>query len=153
LRQLAVGGSDHADVHADRPCPAQSLELLLLQHAQELGLQLEREVAHLVEEERAAVRELEATDLLRNAPRERAAPIAEEPAREQARRDARASPLDQRPPPAAAAILDRPGDGPLGGPRLAEDEYGGLGRCHDVDLFQNLSQRRTLSDDVVPWVH
>ena len=39
---------------------ADALELAVLDHAQELGLQLERQLADLVEEERAAVGELEA---------------------------------------------------------------------------------------------
>ena len=43
---------------------AQALELLLLQHAEQLGLQLRRDVADLVEEQRPLVRQLEAADLL-----------------------------------------------------------------------------------------
>ena len=45
---------------------AQALELLLLQDAQQLGLQRRRDVADLVEEQRAAVGQLEAADLLRD---------------------------------------------------------------------------------------
>ena len=40
---------------------AHALELLLLEHAQELGLQGGRDLSDLVQEERAAVRQLEAT--------------------------------------------------------------------------------------------
>jgi hypothetical protein len=43
---------------------AQALELLLLQDAQELGLEFERDVADLVEEDRAAVRQFEAAEAL-----------------------------------------------------------------------------------------
>ena len=45
---------------AARAVVADALELALLEHAQQLGLQLERDLADLVEEERAAVGELEA---------------------------------------------------------------------------------------------
>jgi hypothetical protein len=38
-------------VHADGPRAAHALEGLLLQHLQQLGLQLERQVPDLVEEE------------------------------------------------------------------------------------------------------
>ena len=43
-----------------RPRAADALELALLEHAQQLRLQLERQLADLVEEERAAVGQLEA---------------------------------------------------------------------------------------------
>ena len=81
------------DPHVDtlRPRAAEPLELLLLQHAQQLRLELERNVADLVEEERAAVGELEAADLLRDRAGERAALVAEELALEKPRRESRRS--------------------------------------------------------------
>src|SRR5690606_7205523 len=54
--QVAVGGCDHANV--DLPHLrglADAGELASLEHAQQLDLQLERELADLVEKERAAV--------------------------------------------------------------------------------------------------
>ena len=56
LAQVAVGGGDDADIGADRRAPADRGELALLQHAQQPGLRLERHVADLVEEQRAALR-------------------------------------------------------------------------------------------------
>src|SRR5215470_18942295 len=38
--EVAVGGGDHTHVDLDRPCSAQTLELVFLQHAQKLRLQL-----------------------------------------------------------------------------------------------------------------
>ena len=55
-RQVAVRGRHQAHVHLDRLRAAQALELLLLQHAEQLGLQLRRDVADLVEEQRPLVR-------------------------------------------------------------------------------------------------
>jgi len=46
----------------------QALELLLLQHPEQLGLQLVRNVADLVEKQRPLVRQLEASDLLVDCP-------------------------------------------------------------------------------------
>ena len=60
--EVAVRRRHQPDVDANRPGAAEALELLLLQHAQQLGLQLQRNVADLVEEQRAAVRQLEAAD-------------------------------------------------------------------------------------------
>ena len=58
-RQVGVGRADHAHFHATRGAAAQALELAGLQHAQQLGLALQREIADLVEEQRAAVGRLE----------------------------------------------------------------------------------------------
>src|SRR5262245_24092466 len=56
--QIAIRAGDHTHVGAQRARPANPLELLLLEHAQQLRLRLERQLADLVEEERAAVGEL-----------------------------------------------------------------------------------------------
>jgi hypothetical protein len=50
LGQVAVGGRHQAHVHPKRLGAAQALELLLLEHAKQPGLQLEWNVADLVEE-------------------------------------------------------------------------------------------------------
>ena len=59
-RQVAVRGRDHAHVDPDRAAAADARQLALLQHAQQLGLRARAQVADLVEEQRAAVRLLEA---------------------------------------------------------------------------------------------
>ena len=66
--QVPVGGGDDAHVDLDRVLAADPLEGLLLQHAQHLRLHLQAHVADLVEEQRAAVGQLE----LAAAPGERA---------------------------------------------------------------------------------
>ena len=60
LLEIAVGRRHHAHVDLDRLGAADALELALLQHAQQLDLHVERQVADLVEEQRAAVGQLEA---------------------------------------------------------------------------------------------
>ena len=59
LAQVAVGGGDHAHVHADGLLAAHAPELALLQHAQQLGLRAQRHLADLVQEDAAAVGQLE----------------------------------------------------------------------------------------------
>ena len=59
LLEIAVRGAEHADVHLDLRPPSEPAEPPLLEHAEELRLQLERQLADLVEEERAVVGELE----------------------------------------------------------------------------------------------
>ena len=90
-REVAIGRGDEPDVDADRLVAAEALEFLFLQHAQEFRLQLERNVADLVEEQRAAVGQLEAADLLRDRAGERALLVAEQLAFEQAGREWRRS--------------------------------------------------------------
>jgi hypothetical protein len=60
--QVAVRRGDHADVDADRLAAADALELALLEDAEELHLRVGRDVADLVEEDRAAVGQLEAAE-------------------------------------------------------------------------------------------
>ena len=60
LLEVAVGRRDDADVDVDRLVAADALELALLQEAQQLHLDGRRDLADLVEEQRAAVGLLEA---------------------------------------------------------------------------------------------
>ena len=55
-----MGGGDDAHVAADRRVIADALEHALLQHAQQLHLHRQAHVADLVEEQRAALGDLEA---------------------------------------------------------------------------------------------
>jgi len=64
--EVPIGGVDNPHVHFDGPAAAHTLELLLLNGAEQLGLQVQGQLADLIEEKRAAVRRLEATDALRD---------------------------------------------------------------------------------------
>ena len=94
-RQVAVRGRHQPHVHLDRLRAAEALELLLLQHAEQLGLQLQRDVADLVEEQRPLVGQLEAADLLADGAGEGALLVAEQLALQQPRGDGRAVELDE----------------------------------------------------------
>lgn len=48
--QVDMGRRQHPHVHLDRPATADPLDLLFLEKAQQVGLQLQRQVADLVEE-------------------------------------------------------------------------------------------------------
>ena len=62
LRQVHVRGGDQAGIGMHGPGASQPLEGALLEHPQQLGLQLEGQIADLVEQQRAAMRQLEAAD-------------------------------------------------------------------------------------------
>ena len=61
--ERAIGGRDQAEVDVDRFVAAEAFEASLFEHAQQLGLRHQRHVADFVEEQRAAVGELEAARL------------------------------------------------------------------------------------------
>ena len=88
--QIAVGRGDDAHVRAPRLRLADALELLVLQEAQELGLQAAARSRDLVEEEGAAVRGLHLARLVLDRAREGAARVAEQLAGQQLLREGRA---------------------------------------------------------------
>ena len=87
--EVGVGGRDDAHVGAPRARAADALELAGLEHAQQLGLQVQRDVGDLVEEQRAAVGQLEAADAVALGVGEGALDVAEQLALEQALRTGR----------------------------------------------------------------
>src|SRR5215207_11452990 len=60
--EVAVSGSDYAYVNFNRMTSSYSFKLTFLQHAQELGLHVQRELTDLVEKKRSAVRNLKSSD-------------------------------------------------------------------------------------------
>ena len=61
--QIAMRRHHHAHVHRDRFVAADALDLAFFQHAQQLGLHVQRHVADLVEKNRAVIRLLEFSDV------------------------------------------------------------------------------------------
>ena len=89
--QVAVGRGDQPHVGLDCLVASDPLERLLLQQAQDLGLQARRHVADLVEEERAAVALLELADAAAVGAGEGALLVPEQLALQQGLGDGRAS--------------------------------------------------------------
>ena len=127
--QVAVRRGDDAHVDAQAARAADALELALLQHAQQLRLRLERQLADLVEEQRAAVGELEAAAALLDRAGEGALLVAEELALEQLARQRGAVELDERALAARALLVDRARDELLAGAGLALDQHGAVRRA------------------------
>src|SRR6185295_4799609 len=83
LRQVEIRCCDDSDIHLNGSRAAQALELLFLQDAEQLGLQLEWQVADLIQEQRALIRQLESAGGLGERSREGAALVTEQLAFEQ----------------------------------------------------------------------
>src|SRR5439155_22887477 len=116
---------DDADVHAERLRPAEPLELTLLKHPEDLGLGHRREVRDLVEEQGAAVGELEAALLPPRRAGERALLVAEQLRLEQRLGQRRTVLRDERPAAPRRARVDRARDELLARAALALDEHCG----------------------------
>src|SRR4030095_17201359 len=76
--EVTIGGGHDPHVDLDGPRAAETLELARLEHAQDLWLRDQREVGHLVEEERAPAVHLEAAFLAAGGAGERALLVAEQ---------------------------------------------------------------------------
>src|SRR4051812_10476119 len=61
MAEVHMGRRDHTDVDLPNALPAHSSDASGLQRAEKLGLQVERQTADLVEEDRASISELEQT--------------------------------------------------------------------------------------------
>ena len=152
LGQVAVGGRHHPHVDADRLVAAHPFELTLLQHTQQLHLCLQGQLADLVQEQRAAVGQLEAALVLANRARERALLVPEQLAFDEAGRDGRAVDLHQQPLAPRAGLVDRPRDQLLAGSGLARDEDGGVGRRDHGDALHGVAQARRAAHDLAAFV-
>src|SRR6185295_3769609 len=139
---------DDPDVHAARPRAAHRLELALLQDAKKLSLELERKLANLVEEDGPPVRKREAALATGGGTGEGAALVAEELALDQRGGDGCAVHLHQRLVPAAAALVDGPGEELLPGPGLAEDEHRRVRRRDLAHLGERVEERGAVSEDL-----
>ena len=91
LLEVAIRGRDHSNVDLDAAARADALDDLVLQDAEELGLQRRRQLADLVEKHRAAVGHLEPASLLCDRSSEGAALVTEQARSRAAPRGARRS--------------------------------------------------------------
>src|SRR5262249_21385894 len=117
--QVAVAGRQDTHVHLDRGGAADPVDRPLLQHAEQFRLGVSGQLADLVEEEGAAVRQLEAANAAGDGPGEGALLVAEQLTLDQPGRQGGTVDRDEGflLPPAAG--MDRPRDEFLAGPRLA----------------------------------
>src|SRR5467141_4266842 len=93
--EIAVRSGNQACVGPKRARASQPLELSLLQHAEQFGLQLERNLSYLIQKNRTAVGYFEAANALRDRSRECALLMPKQLAFQQARRYGRAVELHE----------------------------------------------------------
>src|SRR5215469_156968 len=140
LSQVAIGGRNQPDVHLYGTRTAEPLALALLQRAQQLGLQLERHLAALVQEQRAFVRQLNPAQLTGNGAGKRTLLVAEELALQQARGDGRAIELDEGAIAARAQAVNGAREQFLSRAGFALNQDRGVCGRNGFYILQNLAQ-------------
>ena len=150
--ERAVRGRD--DAHVDRPRLARAEHLVgaVLEDAEQLHLRARVEIADFVEEDRAAVGNLEAAPAIGARVGEGPADVAEHLALEERGRDAAEVHLDERTAPAPAVAVDRFGDELLAGAALAGDEHGRVGQGHAAGELEDPEQPRVAADHLAEVV-
>src|SRR5258705_349544 len=146
--EIDVGRADETEVHVHEPVAADGTVFALLQHAQQLGLQVWGHLANLVEQERAALGHLEEAHLVGVRPRERALLVAEQLALDQVLRDRRAVDLDEGTLDAVRVVVNRVGDQLLAGAVLALDQDVRVAGGHTLYQLEQLLHLLALADDV-----
>ena len=125
--EIPVRGADHPDIHHDLALPTEAAQPLLLEHAEELGLQLDGNLSHLVEEQRAAIRQLPGAEAPLIGPGEGTALVAEHLALDQRGGDGGAVDGDERLFAPGAELVDGAGHHLLAGAALSGDHHARFG--------------------------
>ncbi len=145
--QVLVGRGQDAGGHPQGFRAPHPLELQFLQHPQQLCLQLEGEVADLVEQQGAAARLLDAADLALLGSREGAALVAEQLGLQQVAGDRRTVHRHEGPAGPRGVMMDRVGDEFLARPALAQDQHGQVAVRDAPDGLVDFPHRAALADD------
>ena len=107
--EIAIGGRDDTHIDPDYAIAAQRLQLALLQDPKQLGLQRQRQLADLIQQQGAAIRHHEVATVIMGRAREGATPMPEQRAFDQVRRQGGAVDAHQRtrsPPGSIVQPLD-----------------------------------------------
>ena len=146
--EILVGGGHAAEIDFDDLVAAHARDLALLQHAQQVGLRLQADVADFVEKYRAAFGDFKFSLLAVLRAGERAFFMAEEFAFEQRLGQRAAVDHDQRMKTAHAGGMNGAHDQLFAGSALARDQDIGIGRADRFDGFENFAHRRALSHEI-----
>ena len=144
--QVAVGGRDDPAARGASLRLADPLVLAVFQHAQQLRLQVERQLADLIEQQRAVGRILEITGLVAGGAGEGALHVAEKGRLDERRRDRGAIEGEVRTLRARREPVQAPRRHLLAAARFAFDQHG-VGRRRELgDLIFQLGERRAFAD-------
>src|SRR6202035_5907370 len=145
--EVAVGGAPQPHVRPLRAAGADALEGALLEDAEDLRLDGERQLANLVEQEGAALRELEAAGLSAVGAGEGPLLVPEELVLHQRLGDGRAVDGDERPRPAGGEGVQGAGGELLARAALAGQEHRAVGGGDPGQQAEGGADPRMPADD------
>ena len=145
--QIAMSGAHHPHIDGDLLAAADALDHTLLQEAQQLTLERRRQISDLVQEQGAAVGELDPPERLLFRAREGPALVTEQLGLQQGLGDRRAVDRDEATLAARAGGVDGPRHDLLAGAAFAVEDDARVGRRHPLDLPAQLDHRRACADD------
>ncbi len=128
LQHIPVAGSQYADIDWNRPRTAHPLDLALLQRPQQLGLQGQRQLRHLIEQQGATVGLFELSGVRGSCPGKRTFFVTEQGALQQVIWDCRAIDGDKWAARPLRCGVDEPRQHLLADAALAVDQHRGV-RC------------------------
>ena len=147
-KQRRIGRRDYTHVDTRGANVTQTLELPFLQHPQQLGLESQRHLANLVQEQRSALGDLELSWLGRRCPRECAFDVSEEFTLQQVLGQSRTVHSDERPGAAVADTMNEACEQFLAGATFSFDQDISIGACRLPRALQCLPQGRRGTDDL-----
>ena len=150
--EIDVRGADQTKVDVDDPVAPDRPVLALLQHPQQLRLEVRRHLADFVEQQRAALGHLEESLLVHRRAGERAFLVAEQLRLDEVLRNRCAIDLDERTLRPLAVVVNRVRDQLLAGAVLALNEDVGFAGGHAFDQLEELLHLLALADYVLELV-
>ena len=149
LIQIAVSRCYEANIHFACMCASQPFKFSLLQGAQQLRLNLDRNISHFIQEQGALIGQFHTPYLLANGAGESSLFISKQFAFEQTGRNGGAVQLHEGALFAAASVVNGAGDQLLPRARLPEQEDSGISGSDSFHKFQNVLQCWAGPDDVL----
>ena len=145
--EIFVGGRQDADVHVHRLRAADPIEPPLLEYAQQLGLDGERQLADLIEKNGAAVRQLHFADLARAGARVGPALVAEEFVLHQPLRNCGAIQSHKWLFAPRRKMMNSAGKEFFARAAFAQQQDGGIGCGHALDLVAGFLHGSVFAED------
>ena len=142
-----VGGRDHPDVGLPRWRVAHRSHFTVLDGSQKLHLEARCNIADLVQEHRAPVRQLEKPLAVSYPAGERPLDVPEELALDERRAERRQTDRQKRPVAPAAMTVNCPRDQFLATPAFARDEHRNFCRSDQRDALEKFLHRRRRPDE------
>jgi len=144
--QIAIGGGDHAHIHRHLLLRTDRAHLALFQHAQQLGLQRQRQFRNFIEKQRAAAGVIKQALAARRGAGKSAFDMTEQFGLDQLFGDRRAVDGNERPLGAQAHAVQGACGELLAGARFAMDQHGRRRRRDALDAGADITDRGRVAD-------